>query len=83
MNDFKWRPASEVPQRPTSALFATFDDIDLDSTEPYLLDGIFNTSKGRWVREDGGPMPKNIDAIWWIDEEALFAAWPLQRPEAA
>ena len=75
----QWRQLSEVPRRPTSALFAVFDD----DGGPYLLEGIFIVSKGGWAREDGGPMPKNIDKVWWIEEEAVFRAWPLRPAKAA
>ena len=84
MIPLKWRPVSELPPQPASALFATFDPFAApDDGGPYLLDGLFIIHKGQWVREDGGPVPANLDNVWWIDEEALFAAWPLQRPEGA
>lgn len=79
MSDFVWRPVSEVPPRPTAALFATFDEIVPPDDGPFLLDGLFIVQKGAWVREDGRVMPSKLDNVWWIEEEALFAAWPLKR----
>jgi hypothetical protein len=80
MSAYQWRPITPVPAQPVSALLAVFDD-DGDN-EPYLLDGIWIVSKGRWEREDGTLLEPPAGA-WWIDEEALFAAWPLHRPDAA
>ena len=75
---FSWRPISEVPAEPCSALLAVFSDED---DEPYLLDGIWITHKGRWIRENDADGTENPpDGAFWIDEEALFAAHPLARP---
>jgi hypothetical protein len=78
MTPLKWRPVNELPPQPASALFATFDTLTAPGDAgPYLLDGLFIIHKGQWAREDDSPMPANLDNVWWIDEEALFAAWPL------
>jgi hypothetical protein len=82
MSTYGWKPVSEVPRHPVSALFATFDPDDDQNGEPYLLDGLHIVHRGVWVREDGGAIIGSLDNLWWIDEEALFAAWPLKRPPA-
>ncbi|GIW55355.1 MAG: hypothetical protein KatS3mg082_1759 [Nitrospiraceae bacterium] len=69
-----WRPASEVPKGPLTAIFAEI----AEDGEPVLVDGIFEVRDGVWLREHSTERPPH--ASFWLAEQDLFETIPLKRP---
>lgn len=69
----RWRPHTELPPdgKVIAALLCTVDE---DGTA-FLLGGVFNWRRGRWLDENDDSEP-TAPRFWWLPEGELLEAFP-------
>lgn len=63
-----WRPHTEAPRAPISAVIAAELDEDVGM---YLVGGVYTWVDGEWVEEITGEVLSTDTAFWWLPEEEL------------